>query len=205
MSLNFQDTLPPKNTHSRLIPRPNWHEYFLAMAKVVSTRSTCSSRPVGCVITRDNRILVTGYNGAPPGEPHCTDQRAPDGGPYCQRRAHKIPDGLKLNFCPSLHAEANALELADRLGIGDLLKGSTLYTTLSPCIKCTLNLKNHGIAKVYYELAYNSIDIQRDKEWEQLAKLSFEVYEQINISTQSLEKILASILDTTSERLLPSS
>jgi dCMP deaminase len=175
----------------------------MAMAKVTSTRSTCSSRPVGCVITRDNRIIVTGYNGAPPGEPHCTDQ-SKDGLLYCARRANKVPDTLKHNFCHSLHAEENALALADRLGIAELLKGGTIYITLSPCEKCIRNLRAHGIVRVYYELAYNSIDVARDSQWEKMAKNSFEVYEELTISRNSMLKILGSVLEVTSQRLMPS-
>jgi dCMP deaminase len=195
--------LPTGGLEERFIPRPDWNEYFLAMAKIVSTRSTCSSRPVGCVITLDNRILVTGYNGAPPGEPHCTDQS--EGGKlYCARRAKKIPDVHKYNFCHSLHAEHNAVSQADRLGYGPLLKGATLYITLSPCVNCIETLVRHGVSRVYYELAYKSIDAKRDAEWEALAKASFEVYEKLAISDDSLRKILSSVLNVTSDRLLPS-
>jgi dCMP deaminase len=194
---------PPSPEAERLIPRPGWHEYFLAMAKVVSTRSTCSSRPVGCVIVRDNRILVTGYNGAPPGEPHCTDQSS-GGRLYCARRAGGIPDTIKLYYCRSLHAEENALALADRLGLTGLLKGATLYSTLSPCVRCIENLSRHGITRVYYELAYDSVDSNRDREWEALARQSFEVFEGTSISEGSMRKILGSIFRTTSARLLPS-
>jgi dCMP deaminase len=93
---------------------------------------------------------------------------------------------------------------ADRLGYGPLLKGATVYITLSPCLNCIKNLVEHGINRVYYELAYNSIDANRDQEWERIAKSSFEVYEQLTISEDSLRKILSSILNVTSERLLPS-
>jgi dCMP deaminase len=187
----------------RLIPRPDWHEYFMAMAKVVSTRSTCSSRPVGCVIVRDNRILVTGYNGVPPGEAHCTDMSS-GGRLYCARRERGIPDRSKLEHCRSLHAEENALALADSNGLTARLEGATLYSTLSPCIRCIRNLASHRIARVYYELAYNSVDKARDREWEELARGSFEVFEALTISPDSLHKIVWSILTQTSRRLLPS-
>jgi dCMP deaminase len=175
----------------------------MAMAKVTSTRSTCSSRPVGCVIVRDNRILVTGYNGAPPGEPHCTDRNS-GGRLYCARRAKGVPDSLKLAHCHSLHAEENALALADRLGLTALLEGSTLYCTLSPCVKCIANLAGHGVSKVYYELDYDSVDRERDRKWHELARGSFEVFERLSISPPSLEKIVRTVLGVTSRRLLPS-
>ncbi|MDR2443076.1 MAG: dCMP deaminase family protein [Deltaproteobacteria bacterium] len=187
----------------RLISRPNWDEYFLAIAKVVSTRSTCSSRPVGCVITKDNRILVTGYNGAPPGEPHCTD-RSLDGRIFCARRAAQVPDCLKLEACQSLHAEENAIKLAERLGLQDLLIGSTVYTTLSPCIRCIERLKGAGISKVFFELSYQSVDSDRDRRWQEKAESSFEVYRQISLSDPSVTKIAGALVGVTSERLLAS-
>jgi dCMP deaminase len=187
----------------RLIRRPGWHEYFMAIAKVVSTRSTCSSRPIGCVIVRDNRIIATGYNGAPPGEPHCSDMSS-GGRLYCARRARGIPDRDKLDHCRSLHAEENAVAQADRLGLAGLLAGSTVYSTLSPCVRCIGYLSARGVARVYYELPYGSVDRSRDREWEELARGSFEVFEQLRISRESLDKILWSIFSVTSRRLLPS-
>jgi dCMP deaminase len=189
--------------NDRLIPRPDWDEYFMAIAKVISTRSTCSSRPVGCVIVKDHRILVAGYNGAPPGEPHCTDGYT-DGHIYCARRAQNIPDHLKQQVCPSVHAEENALNLATKLGISHLLSNSSIYTTLAPCNRCINNLKASGVTKVYYELAYESVDPERDREWKNLALSAFEVYQEIRISQASTRKINGAISDLTSERLLPS-
>ncbi|MDR1657486.1 MAG: dCMP deaminase family protein [Deltaproteobacteria bacterium] len=187
----------------RLTPRPDWDQYFMAIAKVVSTRSTCSSRPVGCVITRENRILVTGYNGAPPGEPHCTDMGEP-GELFCARRAQMVPDSMKLQSCRSLHAEENALNLADRLGLSDLLKGASVYTTLSPCIRCIEHLKRCGVTKVFFELAYQSVDAQRDRMWVETALAAFEVYRQVSLGSASARKIAGALLGTTSERLLAS-
>lgn len=45
--------------------RPSWDEYFMEIAHLVKTRSTCTRRQVGSVIVKDKRILSTGYNGAP--------------------------------------------------------------------------------------------------------------------------------------------
>jgi dCMP deaminase len=194
----------PNLLEGRLIGRPNWEQYFMAIAKVVSTRSTCSSRPVGCVVTRENRILVTGYNGAPPGENHCTEMGS-SGQIYCARRAQNVPDQLKLQVCRSLHAEENALNLAKRLGLERLLSGTSIYTTLSPCIRCIEYLKRCGVKKVYYELAYQSIDAERDREWERIALEAFEVYQQVSLSEPATQKIAQAVVGITSERLLPSS
>jgi len=51
--------------------RPSWDEYFMLIAKLVSTGSTCNSRPTGAVLVKDRQILATGYNGSISGErPH---------------------------------------------------------------------------------------------------------------------------------------
>jgi dCMP deaminase len=187
----------------RLIPRPDWHEYFMAIAKVVSTRSTCSSRPVGCVVVRDNRILVTGYNGAPPGEPHCTDQGS-YGEIYCARRAKSVSDKDKREVCPSVHAEENAVSLAERFGLIRLLEGGSIYTTLAPCVNCSRRLASAGIKKVYYELHYESVDKERDREWLRLAEELFEVFERVSLSGSPLSKVESALVNVTSERLLAS-
>jgi dCMP deaminase len=197
------DALSQGLVGQRLLPRPGWDEYFMAIAKVVSTRSTCSSRPVGCVIVRENRILVSGYNGAPPGQPHCTDQSR-DGALYCARRAKNVPDLLKQEACKSLHAEQNALDLAVRLGLEDRLAGSSVYVTLAPCLRCIKAMAEKGVERVYYELAYQSVDAERDAQWQKAAEEAFGLYRQLSLSPPSSQKISGAILGVTSTRLLPS-
>ncbi len=54
--------------------RKSWDAYFMEMARVAASRSTCLRRQVGAVaVSPDNRILGTGYNGALPGTPHCEE------------------------------------------------------------------------------------------------------------------------------------
>ena len=53
--------------------RPAWDEYFMNIAKVVSTRSNCLKRHVAAVIVKDKRIISTGYNGTPRGVKNCND------------------------------------------------------------------------------------------------------------------------------------
>lgn len=50
--------------------RPNWDSYFIIMAYLISKRSTCKRLNVGCILTKNNRIVSTGYNGHIPGAPH---------------------------------------------------------------------------------------------------------------------------------------
>jgi len=53
--------------------RPSWDNYFMRLAKLVASRSTCLRHNVGAVLVREKRILATGYNGAPPGMAHCLE------------------------------------------------------------------------------------------------------------------------------------
>jgi len=114
--------------------RPSWNEYFIEIAKAVSTRSTCPRAHVGAVIVSpEKRILATGYNGSPLGEPHCDDIGCLIEDGHCQR---------------ALHAEVNAIAHAARHGIS--IKGATLYLwssrgDITPCRECEKVRKAAGI------------------------------------------------------------
>jgi dCMP deaminase len=120
--------------------RPDWDEYFMAIARAVSTRATCRGIAVGAVITRDNRILSTGYNGPPAGFPNCIDQGCCYGG----------VDNCTQSSAPSraVHAEANAIAYAARFGIAT--DGATIYVTSEPCVACLKLILSAGIVRVVY-------------------------------------------------------
>ena len=90
--------------------RPNWDEYFMEMAEVARKRSTCERRKVGAVIVKDNRLLATGYNGAPKGLRHCSEVG-------CMRANLNIPSGERHELCRGLHAEQNAIIQAAVFGV----------------------------------------------------------------------------------------
>ena len=181
--------------------RPSWNEYFMLIAKLVSTRSTCNSRPTGAVLVKDKQILATGYNGSMPGAPHCLGQFMPDGSPYCHRRALKIADVDKYNFCRASHAEANAIAQAARYGVA--IKGATLYVTLEPCLVCIKLLATAQIERVFFELPYESRDDLRDTHWKQaVAEAGFQAYSQLTVSPEALQYILPSLTGVTSSRRL---
>ena len=66
--------------------RPSWDEYFILIANLVKQRSTCLRRQVGALIVKDQRILATGYNGAPAGLRHCSEVG-------CLREQAEVPPG----------------------------------------------------------------------------------------------------------------
>ena len=179
--------------------RPSWHEYFMLIAKLVSTRSTCNSRPTGAVIVKENHILSTGYNGAMPGAPHCTDQPDVEGRPYCFRRVRGIPDIDKYNYCKASHAEANAIAQAARWGIS--LDGGTLYVTLAPCFVCLKLIATARIRAVYYETAYGSSTPERDAFWaEAVREAGIRTFEPLAVSPETYDYCLSGIRGLTSRR-----
>jgi dCMP deaminase len=126
--------------------RPSWDDYFMQIAGVVSTRSTCLRRQVGAVIVKDRRILATGYNGAPQGIRHC-------GEVGCLREEQAVPSGEKHELCRGLHAEQNAVIQAALHGV--TIAGSTLYSTHKPCSLCAKILINAGVSEIRYLSGYS--------------------------------------------------
>ena len=125
--------------------RPSWNEYFLTIATMVASRSTCLRRRVGAVLVSDKRILSTGYNGPPRGLVHCA-QRG------CLREELGIPSGERHEICRGLHAEQNAIIQAALFGVS--IKESVLYCTTFPCIICSKMLINSGVKAIYYVDGY---------------------------------------------------
>jgi dCMP deaminase len=125
--------------------RPSWDEYFLSIASLVATRSTCLRRQVGAVVVKNKQILATGYNGAPMGVTHCDEVG-------CLREQLKVPSGERHELCRALHAEQNAFLQAARHGVN--LDGATLYVTVQPCSICAKMIINAGIKKVVMEGEY---------------------------------------------------
>ena len=126
--------------------RVSWDEYFMQIAEIVKTRSTCLRRQVGAVIVHENRIITTGYNGAPSGLRHCTEI----GG--CERERLGIPSGQRHELCRALHAEQNAIIQAAKIGVST--EGCTIYITLQPCVICAKMLVNAGIVRIVHKGEY---------------------------------------------------
>ena len=147
------------------------HEYYMNICVAASLRSTCMRRKVGAVIVKDNRILSTGYNGAPSGLPNCIDNCD-----RCYRSAHNIPSGQMLDMCYAVHAEQNAIMNA--LKTGEDLKGAVLYVNTYPCVTCFKLTVQSGIKEIYYIDEYeNEFTKQMAKEaGVKLEKLDGSIY-----------------------------
>jgi dCMP deaminase len=128
-----------------MLVRPSWDEYFMEITHLVAKRSTCKRRQVGAILVKDKRILATGYNGAPPGLPHCMDIG-------CLREQEQIPSGERHELCRGLHAEQNTIIQAAYHGVS--IKDSVLYCTNLPCSICLKMIISAGISKIFYEEGY---------------------------------------------------
>ena len=127
----------------------SWEEYFMSLAILSSYRSKDPSTKVGaCIINpNDNTILSLGYNGFPRG---CDDNLFPWGKGNNNEEDNKYPYVV--------HAELNAI-----LNAHKDLRGSVLYTTLSPCKECTKAIIQAGIKEVIYLHEFGHDDIVRKK------------------------------------------
>ncbi len=133
--------LPPVSRRPSVSDRPSWHETFMEMARVASKRSTCLRKQVGAVLVKDNRVIATGYNGAPSGLSHCSDTG-------CVRLQKEVPSGQRYELCRSVHAEENCIIQAAVFGVSTA--GSVLYCTHAPCILCARSIINARVSAVYY-------------------------------------------------------
>lgn len=130
--------------------RPDWDEYFMSIAKQVAMRSNCMKRKGAAIIVKDQRIISTGYNGTPRGIKNCNEGGCP--------RCHKFgASGANLEVCLCSHAEENAIVQAAYHGVN--INGSTLYSTISPCLLCTKMIINAGIESVVYNRVYSMEEV----------------------------------------------
>ncbi len=127
------------------IARPDWDTYFLEMARVAASRSTCIRRQVGAVLVKGHRLLASGYNGAPTGLKHCVETG-------CIRAEKKISSGERHELCRGLHAEQNAILQAALHGVS--IEGATLYCTTHPCVVCAKMLINTRTTRIVILSSY---------------------------------------------------
>lgn len=115
-----------------------YDRYFMDIAYRTAEMSYAEKKKVGCVITRDNHIIATGWNGTPS---HI--------GNTCEYRDE---NGELKTYDTVIHAEANALYWCAKTEI--ITKDATAYITLSPCKHCALGLIQCGITRVVYAEEY---------------------------------------------------
>jgi dCMP deaminase len=124
--------------------RPGWDEWALGIARAVAVRGDCVRRQVGAVILDvDHRLVVSGYNGAPPGAPGCLSGA-------CPRAQSDVAPGSDYEAgpgrCIAIHAEINALMNADPAR----LPGGVMYVTEKPCDWCAKVIGGSRLARAVW-------------------------------------------------------
>ena len=111
----------------------NWDEYFMGVAMLAAKRSKDPNTQVGaCIVSADNIIISTGYNGMPKG---CSDDEFP-----------WDRTGEETKYPYVVHAELNAILNAN----GRDLRGSRVYVALFPCNECAKAISQSGVSEVVY-------------------------------------------------------
>ncbi|MHA1341408.1 MAG: deoxycytidylate deaminase [Promethearchaeota archaeon] len=143
------------------ISRPDWDKYFLDIAQVVATRSTCFRHKVGAVIVKDKKIISTGYNGAPKYQKNCEEIG------FCYRNKNNIKSLTQLEKCRAVgsHAESNAICLAAK--DGSATEGATIYIHghTDVCSQCRAMIANAGIIRVLIRKPSEEIIEYNVREW----------------------------------------
>ncbi len=113
----------------------SWDEYFMGIAMLAARRSKDPSTQVGaCIVSQDNIIISTGYNGMPKG---CSDDSFP---------WDRAGEDLDTKYPYVVHAELNAILNAN----GRDLQGSRIYVALFPCNECAKAIIQSGVKEVLY-------------------------------------------------------
>lgn len=128
-------------THVAPPTRKAWSDYFMAIVRETSSRSTCDRKHVGAILVHDSRIIATGYNGSAPGAPHCDDVGHDIG----------VLDGRETCL-RTIHAEQNSVLQAGLYGVS--ARDAVCYTNTYPCWNCAKVLLAARVKRVVYDADY---------------------------------------------------
>lgn len=142
-------------------------EYYLKIAEAVAMRGTCLRRKYGSIIVKDDRVVSSGYAGAPTGRLNCCEIGT------CVRERNNVPRGTHYELCRSVHSEMNAIIQASP----EELKDATLYLVgieynsgdyvkdANCCAMCKRVIINAGIKNVIIRTETDHYKTINVKEW----------------------------------------
>lgn len=140
-----------------------WDNRFLDLAKYIATWSKDPRTHVGAVFVGHHKeILSVGYNGLPRG---CKDD-VPE---------RNVPNEKYFWY---EHAERNAIFNAARMGVS--LKGSTLYSSLCPCMDCARAVVQSGIVRVVYPKEIPE-HMKSSKNWEASMTRTHQLFNEVGL------------------------
>ncbi len=125
---------------------------FMDVAVLTANQSNCVKYQVGCVIVRDKRVILQGYNGTVSGFLNCNDK--------FDKESYNRDDHHDWSSAVEVHAEMNIIMYTAKKGIP--LEGTIMYCTLKPCNNCVKHIISTGIKTIYYLDDYTDINKQDD-------------------------------------------
>ncbi len=150
-------TVPTKKTAK---PRPSWDDYFFSLAKLVSTRATCPRASIGVVlVSKDHRVISTGFNGAPAGKDHCADVGCDLFADHCVRATHaevNAVDGAIENIAACADWDLDSLDAPEDRYRNVLAKLEPTAYVIGPrpvCSHCARTLRLAGVVDVKWREA----------------------------------------------------
>jgi dCMP deaminase len=139
--------------------KPDWDEYFIGMLEAVSARASCNRGRSAAILTRNNRIISTGYVGSPVGLPSCDEVghlielrvMENDVIPFLSCEEPNVClsinyDKMSKHCVRTFHAEMNAILSCAKEGVSTL--DATMYCTMVPCRNCAMAIIQAGIIRV---------------------------------------------------------
>jgi dCMP deaminase len=143
-----------------------WDEYGLVLAEVVSFKSKDPSTKVGAVIlTKDNKVLSTGFNGFPRGVEDLVER-------YKDR---------PLKYQLVAHAERNAIDLCQIRPVGATLYCNKVFV----CKECAKSIIQSGITRVVVN-ADGTFGSGASGAWEQDQMITSLMFNEANVSLESV-------------------
>jgi len=113
----------------------------MTLATAMSQRSRCGKGVGSVIVSSEERVVATGYNGPPSG----WQQQSESCQDFCPR-LNQDPKPASYDSCPSNHAEINALLWSSR----QERLGGRIYITTAPCMSCAKAIANSGLAEVIW-------------------------------------------------------
>jgi dCMP deaminase len=140
----FEESIKPASeVYERVAAagRPSWPDRLMKLAEWWAQWSTCSGLQTAAVVADvDNQVLVSGFNGAPRGLPHCEPEtRLEDRNGHC---------------LTCVHAEDNCILQAARVGVS--LRNGRMYVLHRPCVRCATRIAQLGLLSLTYRYDYDS-------------------------------------------------
>lgn len=149
----------------------------MAIVRIVAMRGTCDRLRAGGILVKKNRIISTGYNGSPPGLPHCDDA------------GHLLEEGHCIR---TIHGEHNAILQASIVS-GVSTEGSTMYTKFNPCMHCAKYVVAAGVKRVVIGKLYRG---EKALEYLKSSGIQVDIYQENTEWNKMVQQLFSTEIET---------